>query len=472
MGGYVTSTRWNYEAIPHGNKYITLHKLGNGTVDVKEAGPAWTPNGVPTGSSFSLPFQTTTSWRTGRGAPQPLQDESEVLDNQPSTLAGEFAFLEKFQAYDQAAFPTGPDNGHTFSTVKYGLELSHPDFFLNQGSTGWSYRGPLVPWDTVSNGTQWIGGGATSSSTVNQKGSICISATAPTAPKANLGVALLESTIDGIPKLPGYTFRAGEDFLRKLAHGHLSLQFDWLPFVSDLRAAITAMLHASKLLRQYQRDSGRPVRRAFSFPTTISTGAIQASNSSPRLSFPGVIDGTGSTLSQSNGSSRLIRLTRTTQDVWFKGRYIYYLTPRQTNWDAIDVFESKANHLLGLELTPELLWELAPWSWLIDWKFHLGRILKTHAEFARDQLVLQYGYLMVKTTWENTLTMASYDLMINGVFKRYPSITVNYVTQRKERFRATPYGFGVDPASFSTMQWSILGALGLTRSPNKLRQDN
>jgi len=138
----------------------------------------------------------------------------------------------------------------------------------------------------------------------------------------------------------------------------------------------------------------------------------------------------------------------------------------------MDAFVEKANHLLGLELTPAVLWELAPWSWLIDWKLHIGRLLAVHQEFSTNSLVLRYGYLMVETTWENILSMSSYDLNLNGSWTPTPSITANYVTQRKERFRATPYGFGIDTASFSDMQWSILAALGMTRSPKKLRQDN
>jgi len=40
---------------------------------------------------------------------------------------------------------------------------------------------------------------------------------------------------------------------------------------------------------------------------------------------------------------------------------------------------------------------------------------------------------------------------------------------KKERAKATPYGFGVDPATFSEWQWSILAALGLTLGPHKMR---
>jgi len=41
------------------------------------------------------------------------------------------------------------------------------------------------------------------------------------------------------------------------------------------------------------------------------------------------------------------------------------------------------------------------------------------------------------------------------------------VTQ-KERYRASPYGFGTNPENYSPSQWAILAALGLTKGGNKL----
>jgi len=44
----------------------------------------------------------------------------------------------------------------------------------------------------------------------------------------------------------------------------------------------------------------------------------------------------------------------------------------------------------------------------------------------------------------------------------------SYYSEKKERIRASPYGFGRTPGSFSDRQWSILTALGMSNGGNKL----
>jgi len=159
--------------------------------------------------------------------------------------------------------------------------------------------------------------------------------------------------------------------------------------------------------------------------------------------------------------------------VYYKGAYSYFVPgDHGGRLAALKEFEEKANHLLGLELTPSLLWQLAPWSWLIDWKSQIGNSIKNFTAFQKDSLVLRYGYLMVTQT-------IIHDVTIHNLYTGYTtqpidpvSPSASYITVRKERFRATPYGFGVDLNGLSARQWSILGSLGMTRSPKKLRVDD
>jgi hypothetical protein len=72
--------------------------------------------------------------------------------------------------------------------------------------------------------------------------------------------------------------------------------------------------------------------------------------------------------------------------------------------------------------------------------------------------VLRYGYMMVQTTSEVTLSTVITD--VHG--SRYPS-TCTYRTVVKQRRRATPFGFGVDFGKLSPKQLSIIAALGLNK---------
>jgi len=120
--------------------------------------------------------------------------------------------------------------------------------------------------------------------------------------------------------------------------------------------------------------------------------------------------------------------------------------------------------LWGLRISPELLWELTPWSWAADWVGNVGEVIHNLSAFSNDKLVLRWGYIMFKYTCRDTY-------LLEGVrLKGMPSgpVSQTFVTQVKKRNRATPYGFGLDPAAFTTRQWAILGALGISRGTRML----
>lgn len=123
------------------------------------------------------------------------------------------------------------------------------------------------------------------------------------------------------------------------------------------------------------------------------------------------------------------------------------------------------NHLLGTRLDAETLWNLAPWSWLSDWKANIGDNIANASKLSEDGLVLRYGYLMSETISDHTLSL--HGPIPDGVGSCGP-ISLTFSTVRKQRVRATPYGFGLDPNGFNVRQWSILGALGITKAPGKL----
>jgi len=131
----------------------------------------------------------------------------------------------------------------------------------------------------------------------------------------------------------------------------------------------------------------------------------------------------------------------------------------------MDDLYKKANHLLGLDLTAEVLWNLAPWSWLSDWVANTGDNISNASAFQQDGLVLRYGYLMVhRETYQTRRMDAVYDVRGNALLPGSIVLT----TTSKTREPATPYGFGIDTSSFTGHQWGILGALGMTKAPNLL----
>jgi hypothetical protein len=119
---------------------------------------------------------------------------------------------------------------------------------------------------------------------------------------------------------------------------------------------------------------------------------------------------------------------------------------------------SDAQHLLGLSLTPDVLWELAPWSWAIDWVSNTGDVVKNISRFASGGLIMRYGYMM-----EHSIRKDIYTLDRTGLKsgRRVPPIAL--VTETKVRRKANPFGFGLTWEGLSSFQASILAALGITK---------
>lgn len=161
------------------------------------------------------------------------------------------------------------------------------------------------------------------------------------------------------------------------------------------------------------------------------------------------------------------RILTSSRKKWFSGAYTYYLQGGSSTLSKMKAHQQKAELLLGLELTPEVLWELAPWSWLTDWVINVGDNFHNVSAFSSDGLVMRYGYIMVETKVVDQRALNGPLALKGGGSVSVPPLITGIV--RKQRFRATPYGFGMNPGTFTGHQWSILAALGMAKSPGNLR---
>jgi hypothetical protein len=137
-----------------------------------------------------------------------------------------------------------------------------------------------------------------------------------------------------------------------------------------------------------------------------------------------------------------------------------YYIPEQSNTRLrIQRQAQEANRLLGLRPDPELLWQLAPWSWLADWVTDVGALVGNYTSFAFDGLVWKYAYLM-----EHRQVVTKYDLVGHRTYNgASPTCSATLVRESKRRVTSSPFGFGLDLDGFTLRQWSILAALGISR---------
>jgi hypothetical protein len=145
---------------------------------------------------------------------------------------------------------------------------------------------------------------------------------------------------------------------------------------------------------------------------------------------------------------------------WFSGAFTYYLPSDWISRDKMRSARDGLRNIFNTDLTPEAVWNVTPWSWAFDWFANTGDVLHNVHAFADHSLVLRYGYMMQHSVATRTYNCVDPRTFYDGSGTPY---TVRFITETKQRRRATPYGFGIDLSSLSDAQKAIVAALGLSR---------
>jgi len=154
----------------------------------------------------------------------------------------------------------------------------------------------------------------------------------------------------------------------------------------------------------------------------------------------------------------------------FSGGFRFYYPEISTALDHLAEIEHNANLLLGTRLDPEVLWNLQPWTWLVDWFINFGDVLGNLSAIISDDLVMQYGYIMMETRISKEITIPRGIRLSNFPGATYfdeKPLVLNLELHQKMRAFASPFGFGLTPEMFTPQQWAILAALGMSQGLKK-----
>lgn len=285
-------------------------------------------------------------------------------------------------------------------------------------------------------------------------GTIGIAKALPTNPLAGFGQFLGE--LHQLPTVvdPLAWKSAARDFKRLAEKGsseYLNAQFGWVPFLNDIFDFTKVSLQAQKHITNYDMNSGKNIRRSRKILTTQSASTPIVYPGSGPVPTPATLASTG-TLTQTDVIS---------QRVWFSGCFTYYLPP--LDGSVISYYRRYSRYaqkLFGVGLDPHLLWQLAPWSWASDWFLNTGSVIRNWSAFSTQGLVMRYGYVMEEKTKWTTYSLDGYRMSSCSS----PPLLDTRIEISRVRLRATPYGFGLNPASFTPFQNSIIAALGINRA--------
>lgn len=261
-----------------------------------------------------------------------------------------------------------------------------------------------------------------------------VAQTMPTVPTMNMGVSLAEIIREGFPKAVGKQF-AKKASAANVGSEYLNIIFGYGPIISDLVTLKAVLPKMEDTLKQLVRDSGRQVRRR----TKPRSALVDSSYVHWTPPYVGNNRPGGSTLGYCHHTiSHEI-------DTWFSAAYIYNLP------SAIEVSDrfAQIRYVLGLNVDAQTMWNLIPWSWLIDWFVPIQPLLQNLSIMARNQVRIQRAYVMCHSRKTETAR--------NGPYQAKLSM------ESKQRGRASPWGFGAKVPNLTGSQLRILAALGLSR---------
>lgn len=274
----------------------------------------------------------------------------------------------------------------------------------------------------------------------------------PTKPLVGISQTLAELKREGLPRTRSLSsFSTWSP--RKGGEDYLTWQFGFRPVIQDIYALATSIDTADKQWRKFVKGAEKLQRRHFEFPVETSTKTEVVANAGS--SYPVL-----PTTIASGQASTLYRTRTTVTKRRFSAAYAYTL-PRgseSTHAKVRKVLQIKQQY--GLNVDPSLLWELTPWSWLIDWFLPVGNFIQATSSLILGNTALPWAYMS-----EHTVVTDVYErpgVAFAGYSGKIPPLTV--VSDYKRRIEASPFGFGVKSwKDLSPLQLSILAAIGVTR---------
>lgn len=270
--------------------------------------------------------------------------------------------------------------------------------------------------------------------------------------KPNLSKVSMGQFIYELRSMSGLLFRR-LDTLRNAGSNYLAVEFGWKPFLRDLRTFWSSLRRLDQQLDRLRKENGKWIRRRRTLVETSESGVVP----DPTHKLVNVT-------SYVDNPKTWVEWKRTTK-VWCVGRFRYYI-PGLDDTSYKGTIEA-ISHIYGVRLTPSLVYELLPWSWLVDWFSNLGHIVNNYNAQLDENLVAKYAYVMreteVVTTRKGTGVARYRTTRIPAVYNSEAfECSVTTTSRTKSRVAASPFGFHLSLPDFSVWQLSILAALGLS----------
>jgi len=249
---------------------------------------------------------------------------------------------------------------------------------------------------------------------------------------------------------------------KTIGSDYLNIQFGWAPLLKDIEKLVNTCITLDTLL--FTSDNKRRSTRR----TLVDHAWNGTTDSFDRRTVAAPFATFLSTTKEGTPGLPPAALTLTYQEglVYSRQNVSINYTARYTKGVRSNAILNgrvdQAITFLGMDLTPDVLWQVTPWSWLLDWFANLGDVISNITNLSMKDIILDYAYLTNRIETERGILAWKPSLVGNMTSSRY-TVGHKVITVEKTRNQASPYGFSVGFDGLSPYQISILVALGLAR---------
>lgn len=235
----------------------------------------------------------------------------------------------------------------------------------------------------------------------------------------------------------------GYRLLRRLASGHLTYRWAIKPLISDLFKLLSFAKHVTKRVKLL-----KALRKDKFIRTKVSMGSESRH-----------VGQTSSIIHSDGDVWTLWKTSNFTSKMWFSAQWN---TTMYTDIPELDpaIYKLAENLVYGKTGHEALaaLWEITPWSWLVDWFVGVGDVIAATNNTLR---LTSTRCCLMRTTTSET----SYKLRQAGTWSTLSGMPYAQQT-RKERFLASPT-LPLAPTFLpliTSSKWSILASLTVLKS--------
>jgi hypothetical protein len=331
--------------------------------------------------------------------------------------------------YDYVSDVTGPGDGQLFTAIQQRIAGSMVvDYIGPPGGKSYNY-----PWIPDATAASWAHAGVAAGQPTNaQMAAKILADTNPSRADADLIVDLFD--IGDLPRTINF---AGNNLLKKLANGNLSVRFGLIPLVSDLTALLNFVDLTNKRFQELKALQERGLKRRRNLWSGSGVYTQKNVGLATELNPPIFAD------------------LLCTQSVKLAGFVEWYPTNPRFPLRDDELMNIARRAVYGITLDASTAWEAIPFTWLSDWFSNVGDLMMAN----RNLIPCTHS---VPQIMQQTVTETQYTVTSTTSYSALGQKVIGLRTSKQRT--PTSATLSASIPMLTPGNWSILASLAILKS--------